>query len=114
MLSKTSFVMLNEVKHLAYASCQNSCQRAKCKLVYDFYASAAEINENHKSLRGILPTLRFVRMTLNVEKKGFWTTAISLLKLYISKSMPSPPPYSGDMPASSILRGFLARMLPKL
>ena len=54
MLSKTSFVMLNEVKHLAYASCQNSCQRAKCKLVYDFYASAAEINENHKSLRGIL------------------------------------------------------------
>ena len=37
--------MLNEVKHLAYVSCQSSYQRAKCKLVYDFYASAAELNE---------------------------------------------------------------------
>ena len=46
--------MLNVVKHLEKVSCKVRANERNVKLVYNFSASAAELNDDIKSQRGIL------------------------------------------------------------
>ena len=57
---------------------QSSYQRAKCKLAYNFSASAAELNGKHKVPARDPSALRFVGMTPTLRFLCWWTTAISL------------------------------------